>query len=112
MAGPVRELDRTFGAAQKYSCPLSKTFSATILLRHFADDIQTRRVCRDFFHMPVFKQKLRLLAAFSALLMLALAAGCKGFFRESHPYFARGGAHHGVTHRRQYAADIGNGNLR
>jgi len=33
-----------------------------------------------FFHMPGFKQKLRFLAVFSALLMLALAAGCRGFF--------------------------------
>jgi len=30
--------------------------------------------------MPGFKRKLRLLAAFSALLTLALAAGCRGFF--------------------------------
>jgi hypothetical protein len=30
--------------------------------------------------MPGFKEKLRLLAAFTALLMLALAAGCRGFF--------------------------------
>jgi hypothetical protein len=33
-----------------------------------------------FFHMPGFKQKLRLLAAFTALLTLALAASCRGFF--------------------------------
>jgi hypothetical protein len=33
-----------------------------------------------FFHMPGYKRKLRYLAAFSALLMLALAAGCRGFF--------------------------------
>jgi hypothetical protein len=33
-----------------------------------------------FFKMPGFKQKLRLLAAFAALLMLALAASCRGFF--------------------------------
>ena len=30
--------------------------------------------------MPGFKQKLRLLAAFAALLTLALAASCRGFF--------------------------------
>ncbi|HMH08547.1 MAG TPA: hypothetical protein VK579_17870, partial [Terriglobales bacterium] len=30
--------------------------------------------------MPGFKKKLRLLAAFTALFMLALAAGCRGFF--------------------------------
>ncbi len=30
--------------------------------------------------MPGFKQKLRLLAVFTALLMLALATGCRGFF--------------------------------
>src|SRR5882757_1467712 len=30
--------------------------------------------------MPGFKQKLRLLAAFTVLSMLALAAGCRGFF--------------------------------
>src|ERR1700733_7471208 len=30
--------------------------------------------------MPGFKQKIRLLGAFAALLMLALAAGCRGFF--------------------------------
>jgi len=30
--------------------------------------------------MPGFKENLRLLAAFAALLMLALAAGCRGFF--------------------------------
>jgi trimeric autotransporter adhesin len=33
-----------------------------------------------FFHMPGFKQNLRLLAALTALLTLALAAGCRGFF--------------------------------
>ncbi len=30
--------------------------------------------------MPGFKQKIRLLGAFTAILMLALAAGCRGFF--------------------------------
>lgn len=33
-----------------------------------------------FFHMPGLKQKLRFAAGFSALLTLALAAGCRGFF--------------------------------
>ena len=32
------------------------------------------------FQMPGLKQKLRLLAAFTALFMLALAASCRGFF--------------------------------
>ena len=51
-------------------------------LRYFADaKLKKWRVCRDSFHMPGFKQKLRLLRlAFTALLTLALAAGCRGFF--------------------------------
>ena len=30
--------------------------------------------------MPSFERKLRLLATFAALFLLALAAGCRGFF--------------------------------
>ena len=46
-----------------------------------------RRVCLGLFNMPGFKlpgllgfNKLRFLAGLAALLMLALAAGCRGFF--------------------------------
>jgi len=42
--------------------------------------VREKYVCRDLFNMPSFERKLRLLAAFAALFLLALAAGCTGFF--------------------------------
>jgi hypothetical protein len=58
----------------------AKTFSATILLRHLRTKTEEKTRLPGSFHMPGYKQKLRVLAAFSGLLVLALAGGCRGFF--------------------------------
>jgi hypothetical protein len=42
--------------------------------------VHQKYVCRDFLNMPRFGRKLRILATVGALSMLAVAAGCKGFF--------------------------------
>jgi trimeric autotransporter adhesin len=59
---------------------LGKTFSATILCSHLQRTLPRTVRFAGLFNMSFFKRKLRLLATLASLSLLALAAGCRGFF--------------------------------
>ncbi len=111
-----------FWCAQKYTAGFwPKTFSATILLRHLRTTCK-RGASAGTLLMPGFNQrlvnqkplthKLRLLAAFAALLTLALAAGCRGFFVNPTLTSLAVAPTIGLAHRGKDPTDIRDRNLR
>lgn len=71
---------RTFVHPEVHLRTLAKTFLCYNSLTPLADDSKQGASAGTLLNMPGFNRKLRLLAAFAPLLMLAFATGCRGFF--------------------------------